>query len=139
MSRGMTAVRLAKICEIVLGELGLTVNQYRTLSLVGMAATPSLQEMAARLAIKPPNLTTLLDGLTEAGLLVRRRKEFDRRRMTLALTEDGQRLLAMADEQCDKALDVVASLTPKDRERMLRALDDWGPALDKATTLLKHT
>ena len=129
-------VRLAKTCEIVLTRLGLTINQYRALSLISAGASSSLQEMAARLAIKPPNLTILLDGLTQSGLVVRQRNAIDRRRMELALTPEGEELLAEADRRCEQALTVVAGLLPAKGDRLLRGLDEWEPALDQATTLL---
>jgi DNA-binding MarR family transcriptional regulator len=135
VSRALTVVRLAKTCEIVLTRLGLTINQYRALSLISAEASSSLQEMATRLAIKPPNLTILLDGLTQSELVVRQRNAIDRRRMELALTPEGEELLAEADRQCEQALTVVAGLIPKG-DRLLRGLDEWAPALDQATTLL---
>ena len=57
-------VRLAKVVELALDDLGLTVNQYRALTLVA-AGAPSMREFAVRLAMQIPNVSTLIDGLVE--------------------------------------------------------------------------
>ena len=62
MSRALTVVRLSKIIELVLAALGLTLNQYRMLTFISEGAPP-LSEISARLAMKPPNVSALTDGL----------------------------------------------------------------------------
>ncbi len=65
-SSTMIVVRLAKVVELVLDDLGMTVNQYRALTLID-AGAPPIREFAVRLAMQPPNLSTLIDGLVGRG------------------------------------------------------------------------
>ena len=70
MSITLTAVRLSKIVELVLADRELTVNQLRMLTFVKEGAPP-LAELSRRLAMKPPNVTVLIDGLVARGFVRR--------------------------------------------------------------------
>lgn len=128
MSRPLTIVRLAKVVEIVLGELGLTMNQYRMLTFV-REGLPSLVEVGRRLVMKPPNVSVLIDGLVERGLAERYPHPEDGRRVELALTASGRAALLRAEKACDRALAHLAR-EAGDREQLLDALDLWQPVLD---------
>ncbi len=128
MSRPLTIVRLAKVMEIVLGDLGLTLNQYRMLTFV-QEGLPALVEVARRLVMKPPNVTVLIDGLVERGLVERHQHPEDGRRVEIALTAAGRSALARAEDTCDRALAYLAEAAG-DEARLLRALDRWQPVLD---------
>lgn len=52
----------------------------------------SIGEISARLGIAKPNVTPLLDALTERGLLVRCRSEVDRRIVNVRLQPEGVEL-----------------------------------------------
>jgi DNA-binding MarR family transcriptional regulator len=54
--------------------------------------------------MKPPNMTTLIDGLVERGFVVRSRDADDRTRQVLALTADGRRVLRDAERRSDDAI-----------------------------------
>ena len=129
MSRALTIVRLAKIVEILLGGIGLTVNQYRMLTFVE-AGAPPLNELSQRLVMQPPNVSKLLDGLVERGLVRRARSGEDRRRFELSLTRRGRSLLEKAHSSCDAALASLARSTG-DSIAPLRAIDRWTPILDE--------
>lgn len=120
-------VRLAKVLELTLDEIGLTTNQYRALTLVAQGA-PALREFAYRLAMQPPNVTTLIDGLAQRHLVIRSRDRTDGRRVVLSLTPAGRALLQHADTRCDRALEHIASFD--DAGALLDGLDRWRPALD---------
>ncbi len=128
MSRPLTIVRLAKVMEIVLGDLGLTLNQYRMLTFV-QEGLPSLVEVARRLVMKPPNVSVLIDGLVERRLAERYQHPADGRRVEIALTAAGHATLARAEETCDRALAYLAG-EAGDEAALLRALDRWQPVLD---------
>src|SRR5919204_3638844 len=51
-------------------------------------------DLARAVGIEGPTLTRHLDGLEEAGLVVRRRDPDDRRAIRVELTEAGERLFA---------------------------------------------
>jgi DNA-binding MarR family transcriptional regulator len=137
-SRAEIVVRLAKVVELVLAELGLTENQYRALTLIEDGAQP-LGEFAVRLAMQPPNVSTLIDGLVARDLVLRKRDPADGRRIVLRLTARGRALTARADERAGQALATVASFDDRRARALLRGLDDWRPALDAVAADLRNT
>lgn len=122
-------VRLAKVVELTLDEVDLTPNQYRALTLVDEGA-PGLREFAFRLAMKPPNATTLIDGLVRRGLVSRQRDRADGRRIALRLTSAGRELLLRADARGDAALAHVATFAAPDDIGLVAGIDRWRGALD---------
>jgi DNA-binding MarR family transcriptional regulator len=128
MSRALTVVRLSKIVEAVLGELELTLNQFRMLTFIERGAPP-IAELGSRLAMKPPNVTILIDGLVERGLALRARNAEDGRRVDLSLTDQGSALLLEAETRSDAVLDYLAERSG-DSEGPLDGLDSWTDVLD---------
>jgi DNA-binding MarR family transcriptional regulator len=136
-SRAEIVVRLAKVVELALGDLGLTENQYRALTLID-TGTASPREFAIRLAMKPPNVSTLIEGLAGRGLVRRQRDPADGRRVVLRLTASGQRLLATADARAESAIEHVASFDEGREIELLAAIDHWQTALDRVAVDLRH-
>jgi DNA-binding MarR family transcriptional regulator len=137
MSRALTVVRLAKIVEILLAELGLTVNQYRMLTFVHEGAPP-LVELSQRLVMQAPNVSKLLEGLVERRLVRRIRYAGDRRCFELSLTAKGRKLLSSADRSCERALAYLAR-SAEGPIAPLEAIDCWTPILDDvAVTKLRE-
>jgi DNA-binding MarR family transcriptional regulator len=128
MSRALTVVRLSKIVEAVLAELGLTLNQYRMLTFIEHGAPP-IAELGRRLAMKRPNVTKLIDGLVERGLALRARNSEDRRRVDLSVTDSAEALLLEAEKRCDAVLDYLADRSGDSRV-LLGGLDSWIGVLD---------
>jgi DNA-binding MarR family transcriptional regulator len=137
-SRAEIVVRLSKVVELALTDLGLTENQYRALTLVEEGA-PALREFAVRLAMKPPNVTTLIDGLVGRDLVRRKRDAEDGRRIVLHLTASGRTLLARANTQTGAALALVASFDEERQHALLSGIDDWRIALDGVAADLRET
>lgn len=129
---GRTTARLARVTERALGELGLSLPQYRVLSLLdeGSVAATAL---ADHLAVSRPNVTAIVDGLVERGLVERRTDPVDRRRVRHALTAEGRRALAAADESVDGRLRAIADQLPTSTaRRAVAGLGLWSAALDAA-------
>src|SRR6478736_219975 len=99
--------RLAKQIEIALVPLDLSLPQYRVLALLGEGSTAS-SVLARRLAVSPPTVTSVVDGLVGRGLVDREADPEDRRRLTLLLTKDGAKLLAAADAAAEARLGEIA-------------------------------
>jgi DNA-binding MarR family transcriptional regulator len=131
----LTVIRLAKVLEIVLADVGLTVNQYRVLTFAELGA-PSLREMGVRLAMKPPNVSVLVDGLVDRGLVERRRHPRDGRRFDVVLTRGGTRAIRESRSRCEAAL-VHLAASPAAPKNLLRGLDGWSAALDEAALDLR--
>lgn len=120
-------VRLSKVLEIVLADLGLTMNQYRFLTLVA-ERSPSAAELSTRLVMKPPNVSVLTRGLVERGLVEQGRQSGDGRRRTLELTSAGRDLIRLANRRCASTLRYLEAESADND--LVASLERWLPALD---------
>jgi DNA-binding MarR family transcriptional regulator len=76
---------------------GLAPQQHQALLAIkgfGEGAAPTIGDLAQQLVIKHNSAVGLVDRLVKAGYLKRRPDASDRRRVTLALTASGEKLLA---------------------------------------------
>ena len=69
-SVGRTAAWLAKQVELSLAEVDLSLSQYRILGLLDEGSAVS-SALAERLAVRPPSVTAVIDGLVTRGLVAR--------------------------------------------------------------------
>jgi long-chain acyl-CoA synthetase len=126
-------VRLSRQVEITLTESQLSVAQFRLLDRLsgGSAVGHSLAEW---LAVKPPSITALVDGLVARGLVERTVDPTDRRRVTHELTPEGRGLYdAVSDALSARLNQIVAHLADERLERdTIAALARWNVALDRA-------
>jgi long-chain acyl-CoA synthetase len=121
---------LAKQVEVALAEVDLTLPQYRVLTLLDEGSARS-SDLAQRLAVRPPSVTSVIDGLVLRALVERGHAEQDRRQVTLQLTAEGALLLARADAAVDERLATICSFEPsaKGRRRAGEGLQIWQRAL----------
>ena len=106
---GRTAAWLAKQVEIGLGTVDLSLPQYRILGLLDESSAAS-SHLAERLAVRPPTVTSVADGLVAKGLVERCAVAGDRRRVDHVLTAEGHRVLAEAIGSAVRAsLDAAAN------------------------------
>jgi long-chain acyl-CoA synthetase len=127
---GRTAAWLAKQVEIGLGDVDLSLPQYRVLAMLeGTSALSS--DLAERLAVRPPTVTAVVDGLVIRGLIERRTVEADRRRVDHVLTEHGGQLLDAADAAVTARLCEIAGHleSQTDADRAFEGLSIWRRAL----------
>jgi len=127
---GRTAAWLAKQVELALVSADLSLPQYRIMGLLteGSAVSSALAE---RLAVRPPSITAVVDGLVSRGLVERRHAEADRRRVAHVLTAKGERLLDTANEAVDSRLAGIAGSLETDEltARALEGLELWRHAM----------
>lgn len=104
--------------------------RFRALSAVKVGVSAS--DLLARfLGVTPSTVTTVMDGLVEQGLVVREAREGDRRRVDYALTSEGERAIASANQVAVAALGEMAKgIEPSARAAALASLDDWTRAID---------
>ncbi len=125
--------RLARVAEQTCQSTGISLPQYRLL--VSTASGPQrASEVAAAVGVSRPTLTSLVDGLEQAGLVRRVPVASDRRGIQLELTEAGReataraeraltrRLLELLDGEADQVVPIVQSVVSGlgaalDRER----------------------
>ena len=106
---GRAVARLAKHVEKALSHNDLSLPQYRVLVLLadGSAVASAL---ASKLAVSPPSVTAIVDGLVARGLVNRQND---------------------ADAGTDARLEAIAEhLAPRDRERAIEGLRLWPEAMD---------
>jgi DNA-binding MarR family transcriptional regulator len=124
------AARLSKRLEVALGEVELSLPQYRLLVFLSRRAEMA-SGLAGRLAVSPPTVTTLVDGMVARGLVERTPDADDRRRVRHELTPAGRRLLATADTALQERLHALAANLPAAQaRRALEGLELWHQALD---------
>jgi long-chain acyl-CoA synthetase len=137
-SHGRVAAWLAKRVEVALGTVDLTLPQFRVLGILAEGSSAA-SGLADRLAVRRPSITALIDGLVARGLVDRRQEDTDRRKVSLRLTEDGERILSDADKAVDEYLASIASHLPDKEEAMaLRSLELWGLAMAAAREAAKE-
>jgi len=106
-----------------LESLELTYTQAKLVWRLSAGDTLSLKEAARRCGVDPSNLSSVVDQLTERGLMTSRQAEHDKRVRIVRLTGEGvrmrKRLLA-----CMKQNPVVESLSAAQQKQLLELLRD---------------
>jgi DNA-binding MarR family transcriptional regulator len=130
---GHVIARLARQVELAAAAVDLTLSQYRALALLaeGREAASALAE---KLAVSRPSVTGVIDGLVTRQLVTRHHDEGDRRRIGLALTSDGRRLLATADAEIQRRLRDIADYRSDGATAPFEGLEPWREALDRYRT-----
>ena len=85
-----TSKAVSRAFSDTLAEVGGSVPTWLILTSLMGETWPAQHRLARALHIEGPTLTRHLDGLEEAGLVVRRRETDDRRAVRVELTEAGR-------------------------------------------------
>ena len=88
--------RLARVAEQTCQSTGISLPQYRLL-VSASGGSQRASELAAAVGVSRPTLTSLVDGLEQAGLLRRVPVPTDRRGIRLELTDEGRAATARAE------------------------------------------
>ncbi|MFE2434669.1 MarR family winged helix-turn-helix transcriptional regulator [Streptomyces sp. NPDC059409] len=112
--------------EAVLAEHGLTPATAQALWAIDPdQAPPSMKTLAGRLYCNAPNLSFVMNQLTDRGLVERNADPADRRSRVVALTDDGRRVR-------EAVIEATLALTPFARlgdEELRKLVDLLGKAL----------
>ncbi|MFD8706584.1 MarR family winged helix-turn-helix transcriptional regulator [Kitasatospora sp. NPDC059648] len=104
-------------------ERGLKPKHVALLAALDAGAASSQLELAQAMGVAPSLVVSLADQLQALGAVARERDPVDRRRQTLALTEDGRALLHECAAQAHAVdAELAAALSPAERETLRRAL-----------------
>jgi DNA-binding MarR family transcriptional regulator len=99
--------RLARVAELCCQQTGISLPQYRLLvSITGRPQRAS--ELASHVGVSRPALTSIVDGLEQAGFLRRAPVLSDRRGIQLVVTDAGRAAVARADEALTRRLRELA-------------------------------
>lgn len=111
--------RLADNVCAAAAEHGLTPPQVR--AIMTLREPAPMRELAERLACDKSNVTGLVDGLEQRGLVSRRADPTDRRIKQVAFTDAGRHTREALHERLYGRVPALSNLTP-DEEEQLRAL-----------------
>jgi len=127
---GRTVAWLAKQVERALAEVDLSLAQYRVLGFLSEGSAVS-SAVAEGLAVRPPSITAVIDGLVVRGLVVRHTIAGDRRRVSLVVTDEGAKVFDQAEAVVAGRLWAIAGFLDDDDggERALADLGRWSVAL----------
>lgn len=99
-----------------LGELGLGFPQLAALYAISGTQTLTVADLAEQIGRSPSATSRLVTALERRGLVTRHEEAVDRRQRTLAMTADGQALIAQIDgARAEQFLAVVRPLPPAER------------------------
>ena len=105
-----------------LAELGITPRAHCVLSRA-LAGEQTQTQVAEQCALDKTTMVVTLDALERAGLAERRLSSTDRRARIIAVTEEGERVVAAADAIVALTYsDVLAALPESQREPFLESL-----------------
>jgi DNA-binding MarR family transcriptional regulator len=104
-----------------LETLELTYTQAKLLWRLEVGDTPSLKELARRCGVDPSNLASVVDQLTERGLVFSRPAAHDKRVRLIRLTADGVRLRRRL-VACLAQNPAIAAMPVRRRDQLLEIL-----------------
>jgi DNA-binding MarR family transcriptional regulator len=120
--------RLTRHLEHGLSEVNLTLPQYRVLLFLENSPDAA-NRLAAKLHVRPPSLTAVIDGLVARGYVARETDPDDRRRIKIGITTPGSEALSDADEVAAARLGSIEALDPASRP-LVESLAQWQEALE---------
>jgi DNA-binding MarR family transcriptional regulator len=105
--------------EQAVAPTGLRPRELLTLQHLQERGPSAQQALAELVGIDATNLVAVLNSLEDAGLIDRRRDRADRRRAIIALSAQGEQLLANLDRALREVDDqIFSSLTHAERETL---------------------
>ncbi|MGH3332971.1 MAG: MarR family winged helix-turn-helix transcriptional regulator [Nocardioidaceae bacterium] len=114
---------LMRVQQLVLAQLdeilkphGLTFARYEALVLLTFSRAGSLPlgKMGERLQVHPTSITSIIDRLESAGLVVRRRHPDDGRAVLAEITDEGRAVVEAATSDLVDARFALADMGPDD-------------------------
>ncbi len=114
---------LMRVQQLLLGDLeallkphGLTFARYEALVLLTFSRAGSLPlgKMGERLQVHPTSISSIIDRLESAGLVVRRRHPEDGRAVLAEITERGRAVVEAATADLVGARFAIAEMSPAD-------------------------
>lgn len=106
----------------------LAVPQFRTMIFVDQNKGASLSEAADHIGLTLPSMSKMVDNLTRSGLMTREEHPKDRRRVKLAITSRGLKILETSKKGTIKYLaEKLNGVSPKDLETIAKAVKAMQP------------
>jgi MarR family transcriptional regulator, organic hydroperoxide resistance regulator len=116
--------RISRRVEDILGSGGLTLDQWRVLTLLADGAGHPMSEIATHAMVPAPTLTKIVDRLVDRALVYRRADEVDRRRVLVFLSEHGRATYADLVPEVARIDEMIANeLGGRDAPRLVALLE----------------
>ena len=114
---------------------GLTPARLRVLGTLRHQGPSIMNALADELGVTPRNITALIDGLEDDGLVERQRHPSDRRATVIALTELGNKVTeSWWDDHIIRTSEIFDALGDRDQRTLLRILQKLeGPLADRVS------
>ncbi|WP_150238023.1 MarR family winged helix-turn-helix transcriptional regulator [Nocardiopsis quinghaiensis] len=110
----------------------LTLTQALLMEVVRGMDTPSVGAVAQIVGVSSPSATRMIQQLERKGMMARRRSERDERSTVVAITEEGERILAIRRRDMErKQRQIFDAIRPSLRPLVLTLLHDLREALDE--------
>ena len=124
-------LRLNRHLRRELAPLGITAGQAALLYAIQTGENVGVRELAEREGLSRPRVTAAVDRLETLGFVRRTRSEADRRRVELALTDEGRAVLRSARRRRTAWLAArLAQLDERERVQLSGALPALGRLLE---------
>lgn len=117
--------------QATISESGLTYPKFVILNALKDAGPLTISDLSTRAGVEPNTLSPLLKKMAEFGSITRQRDAHDERRVHIALTEKGRRLLERADETVQQGFAELGLDYAKCMEAV-HFLEDLRSKLDKS-------
>jgi len=119
---------------------GLTPSQLLVLQEIGERGEVTPTELSGVLQFGQATITNIVDRLDAAGLVTRKRSKLDKRRVYLALTDEGERMAATAPNSLQARFSERYAALPEWEQAMIlagvsRLAEILGPMEDPAPLL----
>ena len=113
--------------------------QLRALLSIAHSGTTNLTHLADSMGAMLSSASRLCERLVTAGLVERRASPANRRELQLALTREGEHLLARLEDQRREALtDVLEKMNPAAQSALLSGLESFADAASPQGTTAGH-
>ena len=111
-------------CEIRMKRApGLSIPQFRVLNFLKTHHDVTLSEVSEFIGLTLPSMSKMVDGLVERGLISRRACVSDRRKIQLALSENGKELVESVYSYTQSSLSLkIAGLSVDEQDSILDAM-----------------
>ena len=111
----------------------LTLTQSLLMEAVRGLRAPTVGSVAKVVGVSSPSATRMIQQLERKGMMARRRAEHDERSTVVAITEEGERVLAERRLEMErKQRRIFDAIDPALRPTVLEVLHDLREAMDQA-------
>ncbi len=129
ISHYQRSLRLA--IEQAEGPARLTMPQLRCLQAFGADGAALTTQLARRMKVAVPTMTSMIDGLAERGLVTRHPDPADRRQVRIMMTDEGRAVLSRYQAIMHARLrTLIGHLNASQKKRWLAAIQDVAMMLD---------